>query len=994
MISKFSPAVSRWGFFISGACEYLSRMMKPLKSLLLGVFLVAVTTTPDTLQAQSMPFQNYSIQSGLSQSVVTSLLQDNGGYVWIGTEFGLNRFNRYEFEQFFEEDGLSHNGIVTLYEDRDNRLLVGTEAGLVMYDQGQFVTVPGTELLEFVQVNAIFQDDQNGLWVGTESAGLYLFFQDSFVTFTESSGLPSNEIRAVNQMPDGQILVATRDGVALIYGGIIRKTWNMENGLSESRSRDILVFPDNTFWIGTRNGISIFANGRYRYLTNEDGLIDSRVTSLEHDGYGGVWIATEGGVSHYRNGTFKNYTDLNGLSNNIVNELIVDSEGNQWFGTYGGGVDMLPGEKFTHFTVSEGLLSNMITSFEQDRQGDIWISTFGGGVSVLRDQGMVNYTTSDGLNENRVFTLFKSSSGSIYAGTQNGVSRYENGRFVDDPISTQLPDGRVRTILEAPNGDFYVGTYGGGIVQFRNGRRIRVWDTDSGLTDNIIMKMILRDDESIWAATYGGVNIIEPDGSTRAITVDDGILQNNILSIMEDEDDCIWIGSFAGLTKIDGDTIRNYTPAQGLQNSVVYFIGQDESGMMWLGTVDGLIRFDHTIDFDIDDPNRIKDTVKFKRYTVESGLTSNEMNSNAVFTDSDGNLWMGSVEGVTQFRWRLDRVVDRGPKVHIERIRLFDGYVDVNRNNTFRHDQNFLGFEFIGLSYSNPTEVLYEYRLSGIDPDWRKTTERVVRYTTLPDGEFRFQVRARNADGYWSPQIASIMVTIAPPFWKSWWFILIMIVAVILTSGFLYNYYRISRLVDLERIRIRIASDLHDDVGASLTEIALNADFLQATQKDSKVGESLKQIGDMSRRIVTTMDDIVWSIDARNDTFGDLLDRMQDYATNVLAPTGIEPIFHFNGFDSSKIMPLEIRQNVYLIFKESVNNAAKHSKASRIEITFNRTEHSFELVIADNGVGMPEHIRAGGHGLKNMKLRATRIHAHIDFEHHDGLTIRLTGKGI
>ncbi len=962
----------------------------PVNTLILIILLFL----PVRLSAQGMPFQNYSIQSGLSQSVVTSLLQDSGGYVWIGTEFGLNRFNRYEFEQFFEEDGLSHNGIVTLHEDRDGRLLVGTQAGLVQFEDGRFVTLPGTELLEFIQVNAIFMDDQGALWVGTETAGLYVFFQDSFVTMTESTGLSSNEIRAINQMPDGQILVATRDGVSLIYGGIIRKTWNKDNGLSENRSRDILVFSDNTFWVATRDGISIFANGQFRYLSTSDGLIDPRVTALEHDGFGGVWISTEGGVSHYRNGVFRNYTDSNGLSNNIVNGLMVDTEGNQWFGTYGGGVDMLPGEKFTHYRVNEGLLSNMITSFEQDDQGNIWIGTFGGGISVIRDQEVINYTISDGLNDNRVYTLHKTSDGTLYAGTQNGISRFENGGFVDDRMSDQLPEGRVRTILEVPNGDIYVGTYGGGIIQFRNGRRIRIWDTASGLTDNIIMKIIRRDDGSIWAATYGGVNIIEPDGSTRSITVEQGILQNSILSIMEDQDDCIWIGSFAGLTKIDGNTIRNYSTAQGLQNRVVYFIGQDESGMMWLGTVDGLIRFDRRIDLDRADPNRVRDTIKFKRYTIESGLTSNEMNSNAVFTDSDGNLWMGSVAGVTQFRWRLDRVVDQGPKVHIERIRLFDGYVDVNRNNTFRHDQNFLGFEFIGLSYSNPTEVLYEYRLNGIDADWRKTTERVVRYTTLPDGEFRFQVRARNADGYWSPEIASITITIAPPFWKSWWFILIMVVGVFLTAGFLYNYYRISRLVDLERIRIRIASDLHDDVGASLTEIALNADFLQATQKDSKVGESLKQIGDMSRRIVTTMDDIVWSIDARNDTFGDLLDRMQDYATNVLAPTGIEPIFHFGGFDSTKIIPLEIRQNVYLIFKEAVNNAAKHAKATRIEITFNRTEHNFELVIADNGVGMPEHVRVGGHGLKNMKLRAARIHAHLEFEQHDGLTIRLTGKGI
>lgn len=177
MISIFSPAVTRWGFFILWGCEYLTRMKKSLHNPVFALLFALLWVFPAQLSAQGMPFQNYSIQSGLSQSVVTSLLQDNGGYVWIGTEFGLNRFNRYEFEQFFEEDGLSHNGIVTLFEDNEGRLLVGTEAGLVMYEDGQFVTVPGAELLEFVQVNAIFQDDQGGLWVGTETAGLYLFFK-------------------------------------------------------------------------------------------------------------------------------------------------------------------------------------------------------------------------------------------------------------------------------------------------------------------------------------------------------------------------------------------------------------------------------------------------------------------------------------------------------------------------------------------------------------------------------------------------------------------------------------------------------------------------------------------------------------------------------------------------------------------------------------------------------------------------------------------------
>ena len=946
------------------------------------------------MNAQGMPFQNYSIQNGLSQSVVSDLLQDQDGYIWIATEYGLNRFNRFEFEYFFEENGLGNNGILSLYQTLEGQILVGTESGLNLWNGRRFVRFPGTEILNDIPITSIFEDADGGLWIGTLDAGLYNFFQDSFTSYNTDNGLAANDVRKVAQMSDGQILVATRRGVSLIYGGNVRKTWNSSNGLSHDDANDILVRQDGSFWIATRNGISIFKNGVFTYLNTIDGMLHSSVTSFVKDGEGGVWIGTEAGLSHHSNGIFRNYTDMNGLSNNVVTTVNQDFEGNIWVGTYGGGVDMLPGEKFVHYTVQQGLLSNMITSFTQSDDGSIWIGTYGGGISRLNNGIVTNYTSANGLIDNQVYTVYNTSNNDILIGTRNGISRYENGIISYEPLTALLPDPKVRHFLETQNGDLWIATYGGGIAQFRGNRLIKVWDTDTGLIDNIVMKMIQRDDGSIWAATYGGISIIRPDGTVESITTSEGLIQNSVLSIFEDHDGHVWAGTFAGLSKINENQIINYNTENGLHSNVIYFIGQDNQGRIWLGTNDGLIRFEHEIDDDIDDPDRIRDILKFKRYSLESGLTADEMNANAIFQDSNGDLWLGSVLGVNHFRWHLDKNVSIGPPVHIERIRLFDGYVEVDRANIFKHDQNFIGFEYVGLSYSNPSEVVYEYRLSGIDQSWQRTKERVVRYTTLPDGEFTFEVRARNADGYWSETTASISFTIQPPIWKRWWFILLLITAVIVAGIFLYNYYKISRLVDLERIRIRIASDLHDDVGASLTEIALQADFIKATQRDNALSESLQQIGDMSRKIVTTMDDIVWSIDARNDTFGDLHDRMQDYANNVLTPVDIEPIFHFSGFESGKVMPLEIRQNLYLIFKEAVNNAAKHSKATRVEIIFIRLEQGFELIIADNGVGMPEHIRSGGHGMKNMKLRAARIHAQIEIENKNGLKISITGKGI
>lgn len=946
------------------------------------------------LSAQGMPFQNYSIQNGLSQSVVTDLMQDQDGYIWIATEYGLNRFNRFAFEYYFEKNGLGNNGILSLYQTLEGQILVGTESGLNIWNGRRFVRFPGTEILNDKPITSIFEDIDGGLWIGTADAGLFNFFQDSFTSYTTDNGLAANDVRKVAQMSDGQILVATRSGVSLVYGGDVRNTWNNSNGLSHNDANDILVREDGSFWVATRNGVSIFKDGVFTYLNTLDGLLHSSVTSFVKDGEGGVWIGTEAGLSHHSNGIFRNYTDMNGLANNVVTTINQDFEGNIWVGTYGGGVDMLPGEKFVHYTVQQGLLSNMITSFTQSDDESIWIGTYGGGISRLNNGNVTNYTVANGLIDNQVYTLYHTTNNDILIGTRNGISRYENGKMSSDPLTASLPDLKVRNFLETENGDLWIATYGGGIAQFRDNQLVKVWDTDTGLIDNIVMKMILRDDGSIWAATYGGISIIRSDGTVESITTAEGLIQNSVLSIFEDHDGHIWAGTFAGLSKINGDQIINYNTENGLHSNVIYFIGQDNYGRIWLGTNDGLIRFEHEIDNDIDDPNRIRDILKFKRYSLESGLTADEMNANAIFQDRSGDLWLGSVLGVNHFRWQLDQDLSVGPPVHIERIRLFDGYVEVDRAKIFKQNQNFIGFEYVGLSYSNPSEVVYEYRLSGIDKSWQRTKQRVVRYTTLPDGEFTFEVRARNADGFWSESVASISFTIQPPVWKRWWFILLLIIAIIVTGMFLYNYYKISRLVDLERIRIRIASDLHDDVGASLTEIALQADYIKATQRNSVLSESLQQIGDMSRKIVTTMDDIVWSIDARNDTFGDFHDRMQDYANNVLTPVDIEPIFHFSGFESDKVMPLEIRQNLYLIFKEAVNNAAKHSKATRIEIIFLRVDQGFELIIADNGMGMPEHIRSGGHGVKNMKLRAARIHAQIEIENKNGLKISITGKGI
>lgn len=945
------------------------------------------------LQAQRLGVKNLSIQSGLSQSVITAMAQDRAGYVWIGTEFGLNRYNRHGFVIYTTSDGLAHNHVHSLLELSDGRLLIGTQVGANQIEDGVMEPFREGEGVITSAVTAWLQDKNGGIWVGTDKDGVYHFQNDTYTQYTVKQGLGANSIRRILQTRDGRLWFATANGVSNLNQGRM-STLRQADGLSHESTFDLLERTDGSLWIATVNGISILENGTFTYLNTQNGLIYDRVRALVENGFGGVWIATEAGVSYLDASGFQNHTDDNGLSNNMVTTLLRDYEGSIWFGTYGGGVDVLVGFKFMQYNVNDGLLSNMITSIGQTGDGAMWIATYGGGIGRLKSGRIQAFSTANGLLENRVYALMTDRDDRLWIGTRNGLHSWNKGRFEPAPLHSALIHPIVRTLTQDRDGDIWVGTYGGGLGRYRNGTLIRHWTTANGLPDNIVMKVLQASDGRIWAATYGGIVVIDED-SVNTLTVDNGLLQNTILTLHEDSRGWMWIGTFAGMTVIRDNEMIHYTQENGFPNPVCYVISEDQYGFIWVGTGGGLVRVDPFLDADVQDPRRIKDQLRFKRHTTSSGLLSDEMNANAIYRHSDGSLWFGSVAGVVQLRPWFDQPIDRGPPIHIEQIRVFDGERPVRQGIRFRHDQNFIGFDFVGMVFGNPEEVTYEYRIRGIDQTWQTTKERTVRYTTLPDGEYVFEVRARNSDGFWSAQRASLRFEISPPFWKTWWFMMLGMVLLAATIGFLYNYYRIAKMVDMERIRIRIASDLHDDVGASLTEIALRADFVQAMQTPDQMKASVKQIGEMSRQIVTTMDDIVWSIDARNDTLGDLLDRMQDYATNVLSHRGIEPHFTFEGLDTGRSLPLDVRQNLYLILKEAVNNASKHSTGAHLHIRFVKDARGFELSIADDGTGLPDAGRVGSHGLRNMRMRAERIGAQLTFESTpSGLTIHVKGKGI
>lgn len=610
---------------------------------------------------------------------------------------------------------------------------------------------------------------------------------------------------------------------------------------------------------------------------------------------------------------------------------------------------------------------------------------YGGGISRFDGESFTHLGEADGLVDNKIFTLFEDSQQRLWIGTRDGLSVYENGR-VRKLSADIFPFQVIRKIVEDDAGYLWIATYNDGVIRF-DGENYRQYNTERGLLNNTVMDIKIDKEGTLWFATYGGV--ASYDGvSFNHFTISDGLPSNGVIHIHIDHNDELWFSTFNGIAKMEGGTIRSLVSDDQV-GIISYFIIQDHDHRYWVGTNRGIYKFNPDQYFDAD--NRVDRIRSFKLFNVNQGLIANELNAGASLVAGDGTIWLGTVEGLSQFYpVRLQEKITP-PGIEFEEIMVSGISASESENKMYSHDQNFVQISFTGLSYESPNQILYEYRMRGLDQGWQTTRERTVRYPSLSPNQYEFEVRAYNADGVRSNKTARFGFVIKQPFWLQWWFIMLIIVAVIGLILFYYRYFRATKQIDIERMRVQIASDLHDDVGSSLTELALQTDFLRAGEIGDELRDTLQQLGDQSRKIVSSLDDIVWSIDARNDTAGDMTDRMQDYINHIFR--GDEPVVYYN-FEHLKMdekLPVHIKENIYLIFKESVNNIAKHSNATKANITFSFNGKTFELLVRDNGTSFKTD-RKSGQGLRNIKLRADRINADATIKNKEGFVVQVKGK--
>jgi ligand-binding sensor domain-containing protein/signal transduction histidine kinase len=715
--------------------------------------------------AQSLPFKHFTFEDGLPSSSVSPIIQDSRGFLWIGTTHGLSRFNGIEFENFKLKDGLIDDFILEIYEDGKGNIWIGTlDGGAACFFSGEFTSYTIENGLAGNRVMAIAADQEGHMWFGTNS-GVSTFNGKDFITYTTKEGLIHDYVTEITLDKEGNLWFGTQKGLSCFTKNrFINYTTTRDDirGLISDQIEVIMTDRRGNLWIGTQGGLCCKRRGASTFTsyTTKDGMADNCIRTMVEDRNGNIWIGTDNGASYFSSGKFSNYNTTHGLLNDRLYAVFEDLEGNIWFGT-AMGLSKLNSLGIVNFYVRDGLPNNLVWAIIEDSEGRYWFGT-DKGLSCYSNGTFKNFTTEDGLADNSIYTLLEDRTGKIWIGTNGGLSVYSPptwankgkdkgiGKFRNYTISSGLPDNSVISLVEDMNGVIWIGT-AKGICRFINGAIC----PPNFLQEPRPIHALFEDRKgNLWFSDQKGLCKVAGDKKIH-YSVQDGLIFKRIYSIWEDSRGRIWIGTSHGLSCFSNGQFTSYKTEDGLSDNVCYFVLEDDKRNLWIGTAKGVNRFNGK---------------SFKPYTSRDGLASDDMVEGACLKDSQGYLWFGTAKGVSRFDSKFERVNTVPPPVYITNFSVLGKEYPMSDCMHLKHNQNYLKFDFIGISFTSPEDVIYKCRLKGIDPDWFELQQRYISYPYLPPGNYSFSVIAVNNDGIESIKPAEIRFRILPPFWQTWWF--------------------------------------------------------------------------------------------------------------------------------------------------------------------------------------------------------------------------------
>ncbi len=753
----------RFGSFMAG---FANRVLRGMAAGLVAAALPwgdVLALPPDKALTQFV-LDVWGLEDGLPQVTVHAIARTRDGFLWVGTQEGLVRFDGAAFRVYDTSNtpGLGHDNIWALVEDRRGSLWIGTHGGgLTEMRDGAFRTLTERDGLPSNGVRTLLEDRSGALWVGTDG-GLARIENGRVTAFTTQQGLPHDHVNAIVQDASGTLRIATDDGGLARFQGSQFVPEPSGGGLSDADVNTLLVDGDGVLWVGTDGGLARFDRGVVTRFTERDGLPDDWVNALLQDRDGNLWVATIGGLCRMREGRFQSLTSRDGLANDNILALFEDQEGRLWFGTLGGGLTRLKDGAVTTFGPPEGLSYEIASTILQDRQGTLWIGTYGGGLNRLRDGRLTGFNTKDGLPDEAVTALLEDRQGTLWVGTRRGLCRLEGDRFQAVGAGDAASRAPVRALAEGRDGSLWVGTYGEGVLRFRDGR-VAHYRREQGLS-HVSVQAIHEDVRgAVWVGTDGG-GLNKFDG-VRFVPVAPDRLPAGVLAFHE-VGDVLWVGADGGLCRLEGSSAACFGPRQGLFDDVVYQILDDGLGNLWLSSNKGIFRVAQR---DLDDLAAGRRTsltsVPYGRGDGMRGVECNGGVQPAGWRTRDGALWFPTIAGAVRIDPR--RIADGtpAPPLVLERALVDQREVDPRRAQALPPGRGDLEFHYAALDLGDAKRVEYRYRLEGFDPDWIPAgARRVAYYTHVPPGSYRFHVSARRADGAWEGATAAYGFELRPRF--------------------------------------------------------------------------------------------------------------------------------------------------------------------------------------------------------------------------------------
>jgi ligand-binding sensor domain-containing protein/signal transduction histidine kinase len=934
-----------------------------------------------TIQYSSRGWQT---DEGLPQNAVQALGQTRDGYLWVGTIRGLARFDGAHFTVFDSQNtsAIENASITALCQSQDGRLWIGTAGGgLTELLDGHFTHHGLGHDNRANNVKCIFESHEGTLWVGT-LGGLFRYQKGTWTQFTTNDGLRDNVVRSLCESGN-RLWIGTGSGLNVWKDGAI----TVQRGLEANSIR--MVFPDSrgNLWLGLTSGLTRRSKGgQLTHFTKKEGLPDDNVTAFHEDKRGNLWIGTYSGLCRWVDGQFILERDNQGGFYDQVNALMEDQEGDIWMGARDG-LHELRVKRFLSYTRQQGLTHNNVMSVLEDHAGNLWISTWGGGLDQLKDDKIKAYTKEMGgpdcLGSDLVLSLCEDGDGSLLVGTdyEGGTFRFSEGKFAGLWQKEESRSNRViRVIYRDRDGDLWLGA-SPGLVR---------WKSSEKLLEHFTIRCIVEDGQGIlWVGTNDGLFRRENGKFVRFSAA--GVLDHEVVSALyEDADHTLWIGTEGkGLICNKAGELKGYTTFQGLWSNEIFEILEDDHGWLWMSCPKGVFRVNkrELAEYDAGQKPRIASIAYGKSDGMES-IQCSGVAKPAAWKSRDGRLWFATTKGVVVTDPNSGiGLNEQAPPVRIEevwadrrRVETGDGTVRIEPG------RGEVEFHYTALSYPVPEENEFKYRLAGVDPDWVEAgTRRVAYYNNLRPGNYKFEVMGCNNDGVWNTTGAHLAVTLMPHLWQTWSFTGFAAVAMVGLVGGTVRYatrrklqWKLERLEQqhaIEKERTRIAQDMHDDLGARLTEILLLNELAQKNKQiPDKLEAHLSKQSNVVQEIAGSLDTIVWAVNPVNDSIDRLANYLYEQVERLLSMSSIRCRFDVPDKLPDYFLSSEVRHNIFMVVREALNNIIKHSGASEVWFRLRKSSTALSVIIEDNGRGItPAERSSFGNGLQNMAKRMKNL---------------------